>query len=320
MVVRQSSLVRSTSSVRAFTLTELLVVIAIISLLTAMLLPAVKLVQSAARGVACMSNQKQVALAVFAYAADNENIFPRPYYAPTGTAGGWNDGGYVSWDDQLGAFDGRDLSVDAPSGADRYNCMYSSQINLQNYTVKSANLKLYNLYRCPAETAQLDSNVSTINPVRTYVANRAWDGGGSGALRDSVDGALPANVRGLIATPSGGAPGSWGWSAPLAQISGAANFIMVAEIRFIFARSGSDFTSMIDRPSSGTPVQGTAPTGPVGQITSNSLGQFVATEPLHRGKWNYLFADGHVQTLAGIDTVAPGQPATSVTAGSMWWR
>ncbi len=58
---------------RAFTLIELLVVISIISLLMAVLLPALQKSRDAARSSMCLSNQRQVMIACTVYAADHLN-------------------------------------------------------------------------------------------------------------------------------------------------------------------------------------------------------------------------------------------------------
>ncbi len=58
-----------------FTLVELLVVIAIVGILTAMIFPVFARAREAARKVTCMSNLKQLSLAILMYVEDNDGGF-----------------------------------------------------------------------------------------------------------------------------------------------------------------------------------------------------------------------------------------------------
>ncbi len=71
-----------------FTLIELLVVLSIIALLIALLLPTLQNAREAARTTVCLSNQRQIGVAMFSYANEYDGTL-RP--------GFWNSGGVSEW-------------------------------------------------------------------------------------------------------------------------------------------------------------------------------------------------------------------------------
>lgn len=65
----------------AFTLIELLTVIAIIGILAAILIPVVGRVRESARQAVCVSNLRQVGVAIQLYIDDHNDVMPGPFYS-----------------------------------------------------------------------------------------------------------------------------------------------------------------------------------------------------------------------------------------------
>jgi prepilin-type N-terminal cleavage/methylation domain-containing protein/prepilin-type processing-associated H-X9-DG protein len=86
------------SALRGFTLIELLVVIAIIALLAAILFPVFAKAREKARQISCLSNEKQVGLALFQYVQDNDERYPQEHPATNNPVADDNSGQMESED------------------------------------------------------------------------------------------------------------------------------------------------------------------------------------------------------------------------------
>lgn len=87
---------------RAFTLIELLVVIAIIAILAAILFPVFAQAKEAAKKTVCVSNTKQIALGVYMYTSDFDDIYPQTSWESSATPQPFNTGKFqIHWTNQI---------------------------------------------------------------------------------------------------------------------------------------------------------------------------------------------------------------------------
>lgn len=309
------------SNRQAFTLTELLIVIAVIAILAGLLLPAIKMVRSSAKSSQCSSNLRQIMAGILSYANDNRGSYP---------AGQWgaSSNQYLSWDDQLASYDSRDQLAATATGSG--NDLFHQWLQIDSTAPSS--FRYYAMYTCPLETTLMKNNGNSLW-ARSYAWPTGYQGTGRGravslAAWQATSGSVYPGLYFPVDAPSGGGyagantPYAMDWTAKTIQVTNPAGKILLAEIRLYNDRGhlGGPWGVVVDG-------VGTQPNGQLrpdgrtnntawnSQITYQSSTVTPSSEqlrPLHRGKWNYLFADGHCQSLTEAET--------AVNSSEMWKR
>ena len=256
-----------------FTLIELLVVIAIIAILAAILFPVFQKVREKARQTTCLSNLKQIGLALTQYVQDSDETFPFGDLYPA-APGVWPD--------------------DAPR--------WSSTRTLQPY------IKSYAVYTCPDDSfggfntdpsAFYFNNASTVNGVvhpMSYLANSITP------VRNAIwtqNGVTTTNPKGVL--PYDQSYSGDGSPTKLSEINAPATVYMIMDGSKEFNRwkTGADnLSNCEDDPYfSGQDILD------IGDITSMVLASTNTADysnllynawRKHTGACNVLFADGHV--------------------------
>ncbi|MEI6503286.1 MAG: DUF1559 domain-containing protein [Armatimonadota bacterium] len=173
---------------KGFTLIELLVVIAIIAILAAILFPVFAKAREKARQASCLSNTKQLGLAIMQYAQDYDELLPGTYTQNPNTL----------WAQNIAPYTKNTQVFSCPSDSFRWNGAWSEQMSYGYSVLFENNGMAIGSIAKPAETILLGdgtnfrlrpTNWTTLGPGRLIaprhneMANIAFCDGHSKAMR-----------------------------------------------------------------------------------------------------------------------------------------
>jgi len=303
MILGHKNKLKSPVARSGFTLIELLVVIAIIAILAAMLLPALASAKARAQRIQCMNQERQLGLGFPMFSGDNNDTLP---------AAGWaNASGslQISWDSLINSYIGG----------------HAAQADMQVGVLFAGDAP--QVLVCPTDHFPKVNWAGGANPwfaLRSY----AMVGAGPGYLTqfqvDPKKGLPSLNAAGALSVgiywvDSTATTPNWnpiGYKSTV--VADPAGTILLCENTSGQQVAGNQWTCCCDGPQMNSPNQETYQTDTSilqDPTSGTSVNQGQLVYKAHKGRFNYVFNDGHVEGLKIEQTIGSG---TLTAPKGMW--
>ena len=283
------------SRLKGFTLIELLVVIAIIAILAAMLLPALASAKQKAQRIKCTNNQHELGMGFIMFAGDHNDRLPPAAY-------GVDNNQQYTWDGWIDSY----IGGHAPD--------WALAMSVRPVQYCSGILK------CPADIIELAPGWGDYTARRTYCMNGVGPAYGSEWQVDTKNHTYP------LPPLDHGVGVYWSDSGPLDADAHGYKSTVVRDnsgtILLVEQPNYQNFCGQVWPSMSVGPVAGGAAPADLYQTDPASPGMSAASHNfgysaygLHSKRFDYLFHDGHAETLKMEQTVGKG---TLTAPQGMW--
>jgi prepilin-type N-terminal cleavage/methylation domain-containing protein/prepilin-type processing-associated H-X9-DG protein len=273
--------VEGTKRCAGFTLIELLVVIAIIAILAAMLLPALASAKKNAQRIKCTNNLHQLGMGFFMFAGEHNDMLPPAAY-------GVDNNVQYTWDGWIDSY----IGGHAPDWA------LQMSVRPPEYCP--------GILKCPADTIEVTPGWGSFASRRTYAMNAVGPNWGSDWQVDTQNHKypLPKITHGVGIYWSDGGPldvDARGYKSTMIQDTSGTIILAEQPSQQNFCGQVWPCFSLGPQASGASDVY---QTDQPGSTSSRNYG--ASAYGLHNNRFDYLFHDGHAQTLKMEQTVGKG--------------